>query len=580
MSNQKHPILTKLMVFTLILSLNLGAIDSFLQGLTSGVFKGMVNRVSAEELAKTLKPTNKLPDTAGPKVEKDPLAEEAKARNEVISKRTLNSKTFELGEDKYLTEISLNPIHYQEKGKLIDIDNTLVPARVAGYAYENKANSFKVFFTPKTGDKKFVRTQQGKHQLEWQILDVQAVQGTVIQNAIIYPEIKDKVDLRYTVADNQVKEDIILKDQGAPSDFKFNLLAGNLQVNPKNDGTIDLVEPGAQTPVWSFAKPYMYDAAGARSEAVTMNVEKQKGGHILTLSVDKKWLADPARKWPVIVDPILQPGPVDGRDTYISSLSPNSNYRSTHTLQVGYGSQRGETRSFFVFKNLFAQVPKGVKITSASFSVFPEQDIQGDTTIDLYPVLVNWSWENSTLTWNWWAKNGRIGSLIASKTGSNGSWWSYDVKDLVQKWVDGSIRNNGMMLAPRNKNQAARIFYSCDDPKKDYRPILKVEYTKKPEPKPEPKPDPKPADFQLHINRKTGKIKADGTAVKNARIYLSGEGNKWTTSADSSGKWAKDGMDFTFGKTHEISMYYEYDVTSTDSKGNKTTKTYKVGPTS
>ncbi|TLM97407.1 DNRLRE domain-containing protein, partial [bacterium] len=339
-----------------------------------------------------------LPDTAGPKEEKDPLAEEAKAQNEDIAKRTLNSKTFELDEGRYLTEISIDPVHYREKGKLLDIDNTLVASKAKGFAYENKANSFKVFLAEKTGDKKLVRTQLGKYLLDWQILDLQAAKGTVQQNAMLYPDVKEQVDLRYTVLNDQVKEDIILKDRGAASDFKFSLATGNLQVRTQKDGIIEFVEPGTGTVVWSMSKPYMYDAAGAESKGVTVTVEKQDDRHILSLAADKKWLADPARKWPVVIDPTLQPGPRDGRDNFISSLHPNANYRAEHLLQVGYGTQHGHTRAFFVFTNLFNSVPKGVNITSAYFSVFPQNKVNGNTTINLYPVNTNWSWDDETLT--------------------------------------------------------------------------------------------------------------------------------------------------------------------------------------
>lgn len=296
MFTKKHVILTKILVFALILGLNLGAADGLIRGVTSGAFKGLVNRVAAEELAASPEPTNRLPDTAGPKEEKDPLAEEAKAQNEDIAKRTLNSKTFELEEGRYLTEISMNPVHYLEKGKLLDIDNTLIASKAKGFAYENKANSFKVFLAEKTGDKKLVRTQLGKYLLDWQILDAQETSGTVQQNAILYPEIMDKVDLRYTVLDDQVKEDLILKDRGAASGFKFSLVTGNLQVRTQNDGIIEFVEPGPGTVVWSLARPYMYDAAGAESAGVAVTVEKQDDRYILTLAADKKWLADPARK--------------------------------------------------------------------------------------------------------------------------------------------------------------------------------------------------------------------------------------------------------------------------------------------
>ncbi|TLN00153.1 RHS repeat protein, partial [bacterium] len=143
----------------------------------------------------------------------------------------------------------------------------------------------------------------------------------------------------------------------------------------------------------------------------------------------------------------------------------------------------------------------------------------------------------------------------------------------VQEWVDNPTANYGVALYPAG-GAGYKEFYSCDytdDANK--RPKLVYTYTTA--------PVGGPADFKLKIDRKTGKIKAYGTAVAKARISLVGDdNNSYNLTADSSGKWEKSGMVFARGKTRSISMSYQYDIIVTDAKGKKTTKTITVGPTS
>ena len=59
----------------------------------------------------------------------------------------------------------------------------------------------------------------------------------------------------------------------------------------------------------------------------------------VAVSVDPAWLADPARKFPVTIDPSLylftDPGAVGNVDTMISSAAPTTSYATDPYLMLG-----------------------------------------------------------------------------------------------------------------------------------------------------------------------------------------------------------------------------------------------------
>ena len=59
--------------------------------------------------------------------------------------------------------------------------------------------------------------------------------------------------------------------------------------------------------VYTISAPYMTDANGEKSEAVTLTVEKNKNGKLrLVISADENWLRAEDRAYPVVVDPIVE----------------------------------------------------------------------------------------------------------------------------------------------------------------------------------------------------------------------------------------------------------------------------------
>lgn len=90
---------------------------------------------------------------------------------------------------------------------------------------------------------------------------------------------------------------------------------------------------------------------------------------MLTLTPDQGWLADPARVFPVTVDPTYASANLTTSfDTYASKQYPTATYSTSTELRVGtYNGGVDAVRSFLSFP--LASV-KGKQIVSASLSLY------------------------------------------------------------------------------------------------------------------------------------------------------------------------------------------------------------------
>ena len=134
-----------------------------------------------------------------------------------------------------------------------------------------------------------------------------------------YPEIQPGVDAVYEVTASGVKETLVLAAPPAPEEasWRFTLRTGDLTPVPQADGSVALLA-GDGAPVLSVPPVAVWDSSGVPGQQEdawtggTLSVAPRGPGvWDLTLAVDPAWLNDPARMFPVQVDPTLA---ADGDD--------------------------------------------------------------------------------------------------------------------------------------------------------------------------------------------------------------------------------------------------------------------------
>ena len=139
----------------------------------------------------------------------------------------------------------------------------------------------------------------------------------------------------------------------------------------------------------------------------------------------------------------LQPGS-EGKDSEVKEIFPDINSGSSTELGIGYTTWGGKWRAYLQFD--LSSVPINARIIDAYPTLYQHKSLDtGSFTVGLYRVTSDW--EEGTITWN----NQPTSSTVveASCTVYDGSTalrtW-YNIGDLVQGWLDGSITNQGMLL--------------------------------------------------------------------------------------------------------------------------------------
>ena len=255
----------------------------------------------------------------------------SKIVSEITERREKYVKHF-IHEDKtYEAAIYPVAVHYKEDGKWKDIDNSLTETtdEEKQQVYGNQSNSFQVRFAKSIHSNKLVRVQKGGHEISWNmeavsdsdsaaVVDSEENRKSLSRNmekktlpkllsGITYSDILPGTDLKYEVRPEEIKENIIIREPGSITDYIFRIQAKKL--TGKQEGNSVLFTDDKGELVFTLAAPYMYDAAGEYSEEIDVVLEDTGKGCQLTFKPDQEWLADPARVYPIVIDPILRTSP-------------------------------------------------------------------------------------------------------------------------------------------------------------------------------------------------------------------------------------------------------------------------------
>lgn len=166
---------------------------------------------------------------------------------------------------------------------------------------------------------------------------------------------------------------------------------------------------------------------------------------------------------------ILQPGS-EGKDSHIRAQGPSSNYGSYSYLTVNWAPNQAN-RGLVEFEGLSA-ISKGSTINSAKLEFYNRYNNPNDT-IGVYRITGTWS--ESAVTWSNQPTHYATVYATASVTGTG--TYSYDVKTLVNEWVQETYTNYGLMLIKGTESGTYPYFVSSDYGTSTDRPKLTVDYT-------------------------------------------------------------------------------------------------------
>jgi RHS repeat-associated protein len=401
--------------------------------------------------------------------------------------RTAYSRTERNADGTYTATFSVRPMHWQDAqtGEWKEFVNDLRPSTDPAYAYENTANGYRARFG------KAPDVAQGRPVVrigtEGAAITLVAV-GASPQDArtsgaqLTYANAYPGADLRYIVDNERVKEEIVLT--GAPAmvaaaTYTFDLSLEGLAATKRADGVIEFKDASGKL-IATMPAPFMMDSNGqsperAYSPAVTVTLTALGGGKLrLTLAPDLQWLQDPARVYPVVIDPTTEwvtysPTGAAAQNTTIWQAVPDTNSASYMTLSVGKNtsSQRRDT---------LIQFPDLTSLPQDSTIVRAYVDLYSDTGTNGLPIEMYYNtgaWNDETVTWNTapgMAAQVWRNSVTATVPGWNRFWMSA----LVRAWVQGQLPNHGLRMWSTGTADQTVKFYSSHATSNQ--PRLKVLY--------------------------------------------------------------------------------------------------------
>jgi hypothetical protein len=303
--------------------------------------------------------------------------------NEIVNKRTRTSKHFVNG-GKVSAFISPSSIHYLNGSNTWqDISTEILPQNSASHPYVSLHNSVQTYFpaNPFTGyilmnakegafkeKVSAIRFIDINHNVLATIPLSANVTASVDKNKITYTGFHPQMALEYSLGNDMRKFNLVIQSAG----FLNNIPAGtayisiveefvseNQKVSVNTENKEINIELG-NTRIFKFGEPVAYDNGSSESRLNGMvSIAGNNNQYALTTNFSVQWLQNPARIFPVNLDPIVNYYPQFS--TYWTGYQTSSTGKSNGMLRLTTSS----TASWAKFD--ISALPAGATVTQATF---------------------------------------------------------------------------------------------------------------------------------------------------------------------------------------------------------------------
>ena len=377
----------------------------------------------------------------------------------------------------HTTNVSQVPINYQNSaGDWVAIDSDLASTLRAGYAAENVSNDFNLLIPRDIGSTPVRLEDDGGAWLSFKLLDADGA-PVLTDDAAKVADGPGPTKVRFDSVSWGVKETITLNAPPAAAPSYVSELTLSPGLTPQLTDTNEIVVRDAVGDLrFRVRAPFMEDSSGTPegfSTAVAYSLVESGEGWRLTMTPDFAWLSDPARVYPVRVDPTTTPV-TPSMDTFLDQGSPSSSGQTGTWLRAGGDASGNRTRSLVKF-----QLPSGVPISS-TVTVSAANLIMNVTSarvtspstpisVEVRRMNVGWAlgatWNNSVTPSSAWSGAGSayhptLGSQASIGGNAVGTLKNFDVTNIVDSWVKGTAVNNGFMVKAVSEPAANEIRFT------------------------------------------------------------------------------------------------------------------------
>ncbi|MFL5911696.1 MAG: DNRLRE domain-containing protein [Gaiellaceae bacterium] len=403
--------------------------------------------------------------------------------------RSASSRTYRNPDGTMVARAFARPVNFRAGKAWRSIDNTLVPA---SGGWRNRANNYSAFLPTDAGSAFGVNA--GSSALGF-ALDGAHGTGTVKGDTQKIDNALPDVGLITRAESTGLEQTLSLASAKAQNQFTYRLsVSGGLRPRTNADGAIDFVDSHGQ-PKLALNAPAMRDSAGVWSSALKMKLEHQGGDYAAVLTIDRGWLGDPARKYPVMVDPAVihmeNKGDTRWRESgadldcqITSGSGANTNNCTGDTLNLGWdGSNNNRTLLRF---DLQTMIPSNTNVLRAEFGLHQYgASANGTISAEVHQMTRAWT---SAVTWNkydgtnsWTTAGGDFASSAAATASipwpTGDPWPTFYPTSLVKGWINGSIANNGLVVKETTESSTNDVlhFDSSESIRDDYNDLPYVD---------------------------------------------------------------------------------------------------------
>lgn len=308
------------------------------------------------------------------------------------------------------------------------------------------------------------------------------VEASVDGNEARFKEVLPNTDLRNLYFNTSVKEDIVVNEYNGFNTYNFRLDT-KLKVEQLEDGSISFTNRKGAV-VFELPKPVMSDSKiddksgiAVSSDAVEFKLEALTSTvYSLQVVADADWLKAPDRVYPVYIDPSVQLKKVT--DAHIASAYPTANYSGSKLWDAGQGEYTlsvgqydGTTGINYAYIKPDVSSLAKASIESATFKAYAKWHYYPSTPNLVKLDEVKSAWTPGAVTWN----TKPTATNIAETNVGRGQWASFNVKDTVQAWAQGTRVNYGFMMHTTNTQGFWKKFTATETGTNV--PYLEVTYT-------------------------------------------------------------------------------------------------------
>ncbi len=420
---------------------------------------------------------------------------------ELPSKETSCSKAYELSNGMIRVAYYGEPIQYHDpqSGKFVPIDDTLVDASSSGKDYAvNRANAFQLQFPKKLSGDWVNLVQDGvkvalRPAMRAGVAGDAAVPSSGVGFAshsatmVAYAGAFDGASLSYQSRPDGMKELITLSEPTSNTVYSFDLDLVGLTPRLEADGSISLLRSGETTPSLVIPKPCMWDSSNPNDPAVSEDVHYELSGtapiYELDVVADGSWLSDPARVYPVKIDPGVVGYSDHPADSYISNQNATTKATNYCNDPFVYSNKDAPGYGFYQY-GIYAM---GSSLVNDMSSWYSQSYFVYKATLSIYtstvpyatqvePYRTTGSLSIGSVTWNNQPASVSCGSPVGMYSGPQ----DYDITTAASYW-----QTNGTPIDTCNiemhATEGGRIIYRSAENSDDTPPETTIDYAPQPQ---------------------------------------------------------------------------------------------------